>query len=64
MLSKQQRMKIKERGRYTAINPDLISADEKTQENSADYTDGFYSSESDAFVPDESPGAAEESQMQ
>ena len=56
-------MKIKERGRYTAVNPDSISADEKTQENSGDYTDGFYSSESDAFAPNESAGAAEESQM-
>ena len=57
-------MKLKERGRYIAINPDSIIADEKTQENSADYTDGFYSSDSDAFVPGEAPGEGEESKMQ
>lgn len=51
-------MKIKERGRYIAISPDN-DPDDKTlkDENSAqEYTDGFYSSESDNFVPDDTGG--------
>ncbi len=44
-------MRLKERGRYTVINPDTKSESKKEAENSNEYTDGFYSSASDVFVP-------------
>ena len=53
LLPKKQRMKIKERSRYIAINPDAESENEedkkaKQQEDGqTEFTDGFYSSDSD-----------------
>ncbi len=46
-------MRLKERGRYTVINPDAKSEKQKKKEGeeSNEYTDGFYSSDSDSFVP-------------
>lgn len=58
LLTKNQRMRLKKRGRYTAINPD-VSEDDKAKENSDELTDGFYSSESDAYVPDDAGGGTE-----
>jgi len=52
LLTKKQRMRIKERGRYTSVNPDL-KKDAKKEDDSNEYTDGFYTSESDAFVPND-----------
>ena len=48
-------MRLKERGRYTVINPDAKSEKKEKMEgeNSNEYTDGFYSSDSDTFVPRE-----------
>ena len=57
LMSKQQRMKLKERGRYTVVNPDDDKVQQKKesegQDSNEQYTDGFYSSDSDAFVPNE-----------
>ena len=55
LLTKKQRMKIKERGRYTVINPDRKDkrVTEKGDDANDEYTDGFYTSESDAFSPDD-----------
>ena len=50
-------MKIKERGRYTSINPDhkqTRTTGKEDDEN--EYTDGFYTSDSDVFVPDDEAG--------
>ncbi len=58
LLSKPQRMKLKERGRYTTIDPDVEEV-VKALENSGEHTEGFYSSESDAFVPDDAGGGQE-----
>mgnify|MGYP001626777389 CR=1 FL=1 len=51
-------MRLKERGRYTVINPDNDKSEkmkkikeEEGGEGSGGYTDGFYSSDSDTFVP-------------
>jgi len=60
LLTKKQRMKLKERGRYTVVNPDLQQerVTEKGDE-AGEYTDGFYSSDSDGFVPDDAGGGQE-----
>ena len=54
-------MKIKERGRYTVINPDhkqkRVTGTEDNDAN--EYTDGFYTSDSDTFVPDDAGGDQE-----
>lgn len=64
LLTKKQRMRIKERGRYTVINPDgggeRVRVQKGDEEN--EYTDGFYTSDSDAFVPDDA-GGGQESQL-
>ena len=53
-------MKLKERGRYTVINPDhkYERATEKG-DDANEYTDGFYSSDSDTFAPGEEGGGQE-----
>ncbi len=56
-------MRLKERGRYKSINPDTIDKNDKEGDQSNEYTDGFYSSDSDAFVPDETVLRQKESQM-
>ncbi len=50
-------MKLKQRGRYQVINPDLKAEVKKKSEEqeSAEYTDGFYTEESDE-VPLEAAG--------
>ena len=55
LLDKKQRMRLKERGRYTVINPDF-EKNEKQEDEANEYTDGFYSSESDAIVPNDTEG--------
>ena len=55
LLDKKQRMRLKERGRYTVINPDF-EKNEKQDDEANEYTDGFYSSESDAIVPNDTEG--------
>ena len=55
-------MKLKERGRYKGINPDTIVKSDKDGDQN-EYTDGFYSSASDAFVPDEAVLRQQQSQM-
>ena len=49
-MTKKMRMRLKERGRYTVVNPDASNKTNKEGEES-EYTDGFYSSDSDNFVP-------------
>ena len=58
LLTKKQRMKLKERGRYTVVNPELQQERVKGK-GEDEYTDGFYTSDSDAFVPDEAGGGQE-----
>lgn len=53
LLSKKQRMRLKERGRYTLINPDNKTEITREGEESNEYTDGFFSSDSDNFAPSE-----------
>lgn len=53
LMTKKQRLRLKERGRYTVIDPDAIAKKKKEGEDSNEYTDGFYSSDSDHFVPHE-----------
>jgi len=55
LLDKKQRMRLKERGRYTVINPDFEKAT-KQEDEANEYTDGFYSSDSEASVPDDTGG--------
>ena len=51
LLTKKQRMKLKERGCYTVINPDRTDDERVTEKgyDSNEYTDGFYSNDSDTF---------------
>jgi hypothetical protein len=59
-------MRLKERGRYIVINPDIRSKNKKEgseNEDSNEYTDGFYTSESDDFAPHEPGVQQEESQL-
>ena len=51
LMSKKQRMRLKERGRYTVIDPDLKTERKFGDQESNEYTDGFYSSDSDHFSP-------------
>ena len=54
LMNKKERMRLKERGRYIVINPDItVQEHKKGSEDSNEYTDGFYTSESDDFVPHE-----------
>ncbi len=54
LMSKKERMRLKERGRYIVINPDITAQEtKKGGDDSNEYTDGFYTSESDNFVPHE-----------
>ena len=60
LLTKKQRMKIKERGRYTVINPDFQQERVKEKGDGGDeYTDGFFTSDSDGFVPNDAGGGQE-----
>ena len=53
-------MKIKERGRYTVINPDFQQERVTEKGDGGDeYTDGFFTSDSDGFVPDDAGGGQE-----
>lgn len=56
-------MRLKERGRYTVVNPDAKSEKKKEGEDSNEYTDGFYSSDSDHFVPHETSQQQQESEL-
>ena len=46
-------MKLKARGRYTVIDPDQMREMTKSKNDFGEYTEGFYSSETDEFVPNE-----------
>ena len=63
LLTKKQRMKLKERGRYTVISPNPQQERvTKKGEEANEYTDGFYTSDSDSFIPDDA-GGGQESQL-
>ncbi len=52
-MTKKMRMRLKERGRYTVVDPDAPTETKKEGEEESEYTDGFYSSDSDNFVPND-----------
>ena len=56
-------MKLKERGRYTVLNPEAKSEKKQEGEDSNEYTDGFFSSDSDTFVPHEANRQRTESDL-
>ena len=54
LMTKKQRLRLKERGRYIVIDPDATAEKRKKEgEDSNEYTDGFHTSDSDHFVPHE-----------
>ncbi len=53
LMTKKMRMRLKERGRYTVVDPDAPTETKKEGEEESEYTDGFYSSDSDNFVPND-----------
>jgi hypothetical protein len=58
LLSKSQRMRLKERGRYKVINPDSLDGNHRKvvdgdKNSNEQYTDGFYTSDSDEFAPND-----------
>ena len=52
LLTKSQRIRIKEKSRYTHVNPDF-KKNAKKEDDSNEYTDDFYTSESDVIVPND-----------
>ena len=60
IFSKKMRMKLKKKGRYTVVNPDAIFMDKKVDkkesedDDSGEFTEGFYSHESDEYAHEHS----------
>ena len=63
-MSKEQRLKLKERSRYLFVNPDDKNDDAGDPSKHLDeYTDGFFTSDSDVYMPDKTHASINEMQL-
>ena len=69
-MTKSQRLKLKERSRYLFVNPDDQNDDDadggdqsKHLSDKDEYTDGFFTSDSDVYMPDKTDASINEMQL-